>query len=177
MRYGEVTDTHDQRAFIFLHRLVIITRPVQLHQPERPAFANLISFHQSVSNHFLAPRLYNFFEISSCSMCLSRLRSATSFFKLAFSSSSCFSRLNSLIPMPAYLSFHRWYVCSLTPNSRHTSAIFRPPSTCLRPLMIRSLLYRCPLLFMGGSFSCFISFFTHATLNLCWSSFSGSGQF
>ncbi len=48
-----------------------------------------------------------FFRSTSCRIALSRLRSATSRFSLAFSSSSCFSRRTSATPIAPNFFFHR----------------------------------------------------------------------
>jgi hypothetical protein len=48
---------------------------------------------------------YHFFDRSSRSAAASNICSAKSFFSLAFSSSSCFSRLASETSMPPYLAF------------------------------------------------------------------------
>ena len=49
---------------------------------------------------------HHFFELMSLSIALSSIVSASSFFSLAFSSSSAFSRLVSETSKPPYLAFH-----------------------------------------------------------------------
>jgi hypothetical protein len=49
---------------------------------------------------------HHFFEATSLSIALSSIASANSFFNLAFSSSSAFSRLASETSRPPYLAFH-----------------------------------------------------------------------
>lgn len=46
-----------------------------------------------------------FFRITNCSMSLSRLRSATSFFSRPFSSRNCFTSCASLTSIPPYFAF------------------------------------------------------------------------
>jgi len=74
--------------------------------------------------------LQNFFESTSWSICLSRLRSATMRFNRRFSSSSCLKRRSSETPRPPYFFFHRKYVCSAIPIFRQTSATRVPVSAC-----------------------------------------------
>lgn len=49
--------------------------------------------------------LREFFRITDCSISLSRLRSATSFFNLEFSSRRCLTSSASLTSMPPYFAF------------------------------------------------------------------------
>src|SRR3954451_20101968 len=58
-----------------------------------------------IDQNALAERLQSFFDSTSCSMVLSRLKSATRRFNLTFSSSSCFKRLSSDGPSPPYFFF------------------------------------------------------------------------
>src|SRR5437763_14913486 len=71
---------------------------------------------------------YHFFERSSRRAAASSTCSANSFFSLAFSSSSCFSRLASGTSMPPYLAFQLYSVASETPCLRAKSAVFAPAS-------------------------------------------------
>ena len=50
---------------------------------------------------------YHFFEATSCSITLSRLRSATSLLSRAFSSRNCFSSRTSAASRPPYCFFQR----------------------------------------------------------------------
>src|SRR5262249_4096263 len=77
-----------------------------------------------------------FFRITDCNMSLSRLRSATSFFSRAFSSRSCLTSCASLTSMPPYFDFQAYSVYLETPNSRATSSVVRPASTCFSAAMI-----------------------------------------
>jgi transposase len=69
--------------------------------------AELVSDLQPLHQSPLADGLQNFFESTSCSIFLSRLRSASSCLSFWFSSSSCFNRRTSATPRPAYLFFQR----------------------------------------------------------------------
>jgi hypothetical protein len=60
------------------------------------------------------------------------------FFRFAFSSSSCFSRLASGTSMPPYLAFQLYSVASETPCFRAKSAVFAPASCSRRTPMICS---------------------------------------
>ena len=72
----------------------------------RPTLAHLI-IHAKVSHGFPpGDGRYHFFDATSLSMALSSIASANSFFSLAFSSSSAFSRLASETSRPPYLAFH-----------------------------------------------------------------------
>src|SRR6478609_8179574 len=65
-------------------------------------------------------------------MALSRDRSATIRFSLAFSSSSWRSRLISEGISPAYFFFQLKYVAWLIPTFRQTSATAEPSSACFK---------------------------------------------
>src|ERR1700722_17996387 len=96
---------------------------------------------------------YHFFDRSSRSAAASNICSANSFFSLAFSSSSCFSRLASETSMPPYLAFELYSVASETQCLRARSAVFAPASCSFSTPMIRSSVNRarfiCPSLFQG----------------------------
>ena len=70
---------------------------------------------------------YHFFESSSRKAEASSIVSASSFFSLAFSSSSAFNRLASETSMPPNLAFQLYRVASDMPCLRHRSAAFAPP--------------------------------------------------
>ena len=78
------------------------TRSWNFHQPADVALAGL-ELHQQAP-HFGPPyyELREFFRITDCNMSLSRLSSATSFFRRAFSSRRCFTSSASLTSMPPY---------------------------------------------------------------------------
>src|SRR6202041_3647200 len=79
---------------------------------------------------------YHFFDRSSRSAAASNICSANSFFSLAFSSSSCFSRLASETSMPPYLAFQLYSVASETQCLRARSAVLAPASCSFSTPMI-----------------------------------------
>src|SRR6202795_2593247 len=81
---------------------------------------------------------YHFFARSSRSAAASSICSASSFFSLAFSSSSCLRRLASETSRPPYLAFQLYSVASETPCLRARSAVFAPASCSRRTPMICS---------------------------------------
>src|SRR5579863_6087779 len=115
-----------------------------------------------------AYELQPFFAMIAFIASLSRLKSATMSFNRRFSSSSCRNRLASFTCMLAYLFFHAYNVAALTPNSRATSAVFRPPSICFTAAMIFSSLCRLFLIFVLLS--------KLENSNYDWSSFRGAGH-
>lgn len=70
--------------------------------------------------------------MTSCSISLSRLRSATTLRNLLFSSSSYFSRRISVGSSPSYLRFQLKYVAWLIPAFRQISATGIPSLPCFR---------------------------------------------
>ena len=82
----------------------------------RPPFAHLERYLEMSDG--LAPRdgRHHFFELMSLSMALSSIASASSFFSLAFSSSSAFSRRASETSRPPYLPFHLMGWTALSPS-------------------------------------------------------------
>src|SRR6202041_1716489 len=79
---------------------------------------------------------HHFFDRSSRSAAASNICSAKSFFSLAFSSSSCFSRLASETSMPPYLAFQLYSVASETQCLRARSAVLAPASCSFSTPMI-----------------------------------------
>src|SRR5690606_6356596 len=81
-------------------------RPVGFDHTARPPLAHLM--HLAQMRHGFPPGSgrHHFFEATSFSMALSSIASASSFFSLAFSSSSAFSRRASDTSRPPYLAFH-----------------------------------------------------------------------
>src|SRR5690606_15392943 len=82
-------------------------RTAQLSQPTRPNGADLESGLKPLGQLPAAGRLQTFFLSASLSICLSRVRSATSCLSRRFSSSTCRSRRSSLTPRWAYFFFQR----------------------------------------------------------------------
>lgn len=70
--------------------------------------------------------------MTSCSISLSSVRSATIFFSRVFSSSSAFSRRISSGSKPPYFFFQLKYVAWLIPAFRQISATRVPCSPCFR---------------------------------------------
>src|SRR3546814_2767785 len=70
--------------------------------------------------------------MTSCSISLSRDRSATSLRSFAFSSSNCFSRRISGGSMPSYFFFQLKQVAWLIPALRQMSATGTPSAPCFR---------------------------------------------
>src|SRR5579863_678810 len=79
----------------------------------------------------LADRLQSLRRRASCNISLSRLRSATTFRSLPFSSSSCLSRRISVGSNPSYRFFQLKYVAWLIPALRQISATGIPSAPCL----------------------------------------------
>src|ERR1019366_1327989 len=134
-----------------------------------------LTFAQPVFGHderHVAPRTHKlqpFFLMTVVSAALSRLRSATISFSRRFSSSSARSFFTSLTSIPPYFAFQLYSVWSLTPSSRATSFVVRPPSICLTAATIFSSVYF--VFFISKS-----SFFITSFPNYEWFSFPGSGQ-
>ncbi|BAK10476.1 hypothetical protein PAJ_0396 [Pantoea ananatis AJ13355] len=74
-------------------------------QPTSTAHADTTGFLQEMHRLALLSRPQNFCFSTSCSISLSRLRSATSFFSCWFSSSGCRRRRSSVTPRPASFFF------------------------------------------------------------------------
>src|SRR6202035_5641641 len=85
--------------------LIPVTHARNLHQPADAALARGVLLDQAphFRSSFYEPS--EFFRITDCSMSLSRLRSATSFFSREFSSRSCLTSCASLTSMPPYFDF------------------------------------------------------------------------
>src|ERR1700677_889230 len=84
---------------------ILAARSRHRHQLAHVALAGLELRQQAphFRSPFYEPR--EFFLMTDCSMSLSRLRSATSFFNLEFSSRRCLTSSASLTSMPPYLAF------------------------------------------------------------------------
>src|SRR3954470_10613154 len=129
--------------------LVPVAAAIQATKLASAAFAQVILLHRE--RHVLpaAYELHPFFEITALSTSRSRLKSATRCFRRRFSSSTCRNRFASLTCMPPYFPFHAYSVAALTPNSRATSAVLRPPSICFTAAMTFSSV--CRLFFISNS--------------------------
>jgi len=127
-------------AVAILARLVPITAAIQVVELAGAAFTYCEFLHRERHVPPGAYELHPFFAMTAFIASLSNVKSATRCFSRRFSSSSCRRRLASLTCMPPYLLFHEYSVAALTPNSRATSAVLRPPSSCLTAAMIFSSL-------------------------------------
>lgn len=111
---------------------VVVARRVEQKNPagspDRHAPVTAYRIHQLA----LAGRPQSFRRSTSCSISLPSERSATSFFSLAFSSSSCFSRRISVGSRPSYFFFQLKYVASLIPALRQISATGTPSAPCFK---------------------------------------------
>src|SRR5215469_7675900 len=102
---GKFSQTHPQIDLWVTATLVAIDPTGNPDEPTGPPFAETICL-AHVPYQF-APHggPQTFFDKTSCRMCLSNVRSATSVFNFRFSSRSCRSSRNSLTPTPAYRFF------------------------------------------------------------------------
>src|SRR5215216_7966242 len=105
-RCSQVFQTQSQFCLRISPVAIVIDGPLQFQHPTGSSFRDLKTTAQKLRLDPFAHRLQNFFLSTSCSMCLSRVRSATSAFSFLFSSSNCRSRVSSAIPMPATRRFH-----------------------------------------------------------------------
>jgi hypothetical protein len=74
--------------------------------PDTPGAGSQRTFGKGQPQPAASRRAAPFFELRSFSMALSSIASASSFFSLAFASSSAFRRLASETSRPPYLAFH-----------------------------------------------------------------------
>lgn len=81
---------------------VVVGRPIELEGFAGLADRDLPLATDLLDQLALPARLDSFRRITSCSISMSRLRSATSFFSLPFSCSGCFSRRISVGSRPSY---------------------------------------------------------------------------
>src|SRR4051794_39818009 len=86
---------------------VVVGRAIEPNDPTGPPNADPIAGAQILDQPPGPGRLHNFLFTTSCNMTLSSDRSATSFFRRAFSSSSIFSRFISDGISPPYFWRHR----------------------------------------------------------------------
>ena len=102
---GNLVHAHAQQFVVAPFPLIIKNALVQQYQPAATLDGNII-FHPYIIDHpALSGRPQNFFFSTSCKICLSRLRSATSFFSCEFSSSRFLSLRSSETPRPPYFFF------------------------------------------------------------------------
>lgn len=100
----DLPDTQGYRPIV-TPALPVVDSSALHQQPASPADADTVCFLQEMHRLALLSRPQNFCFSTSCSISLSRLRSATSFFSRWFSSSSCRRRRSSVTPRPANFFF------------------------------------------------------------------------
>jgi hypothetical protein len=98
-------DARKKRRRVAGNRAVPVQRARHVEQRASLGQAHAVAVTQLVNQRALAGRLQSFFDSTSCSIALSRLRSATSRLSFAFSSSSCRIRRSSEGPTPPYFFF------------------------------------------------------------------------
>ena len=98
----DVADAHKQRRLIRPDRPVTYAAPIKGQYGATAPLTDRMARLDVPGNLALPIRPQTFFDKTSCKMCLSKLRSATSRFSWRFSSSSCLSRRSSLTPNPPY---------------------------------------------------------------------------
>src|SRR5215471_8954903 len=104
-RMGQLPDPEPERGLIPCSTPSIPRRSTELGQPTGPRAAELEPHLKPSGQLATAHGPQAFFRSASDSICLSSVRSATSRFNRAFSSSSCRSRRSSLTPRCAYFFF------------------------------------------------------------------------
>ena len=102
----KVTQTNSSLCPIIGCAPVAITRSWATHQTAGATFGHFASEPQFIPQSSPSTGIQSVFDRTSCSIFLSRLRSATSCFRLRFSSSTCFNRRSSATPRPSFF-FHR----------------------------------------------------------------------
>lgn len=113
--FGDFPDTQAQYAVICRHRTVAERNAADPQRKTDLLLAGSVACLQIPSPFAQARQRQFFFASTSCSMVLSRLRSATSFFRLRFSSSSCRICFTSEGEMPPYFLRHVQKVASVCP--------------------------------------------------------------
>src|SRR5215510_15348681 len=104
-RIGNVANAHPQWRLVSCPAAQVPGGALEQGQPARTLHAHLEVLVDPAGN--LAPpcRPQTFFRSTSCRMCRSSVRSPTTRFNRAFSSSSCFNLRSSVTPRLAYLRF------------------------------------------------------------------------
>src|SRR5690606_32834632 len=145
---GELSQAIAQRHIRLPLRLVADHLAISTGYGAGPPFRQAACGPQMRQGAALGGRPYHLFDRSSRSAEASSIWSASSFFSLAFSSSSAFRRLASETSMPPYLAFQLYSVASEIPCLRARSSAFAPASCSRRTAMICSsvnlLLFICP---------------------------------
>src|ERR1041385_4664247 len=110
----------------------MVSRGVHLDHAASPADRYIPLATHLVDQLALPDRLQSFRRSASCSISLSRLRSATTLRSFELSSSSCFSRRISVGRRPSYFFFQLKYVAWLMPALRQMSATGMPSAPCFK---------------------------------------------
>jgi hypothetical protein len=103
--HRDLPDAMTQERLVGRHGVVVIDGARHHHRRARLADAGAVPLVQLPHPFPLACRRQGFRRTTSCSMALTRLRSASRPLSLAFSSSSCFSRRSSDGPWPGNFYF------------------------------------------------------------------------
>ena len=111
---------------------VVIGRLLKQNQLASAANADLPYADKVIDQFPLLRGPQSFRRITSCSISLSRLRSATIRFKRLFSSSSCFKHRNSDGIKPVHFLRQRQYVRCDIPAFLQTSSMPIPSSACFK---------------------------------------------
>lgn len=100
-RLNQFIQAKPERRLRVAHGSMALESPSETARLTRPTLRNRTSLAE-MPNHFATTNGLHFnFRRASCSMILSRIRSAISRFSFEFSSSSCFCRRISATPIPA----------------------------------------------------------------------------
>src|SRR6266436_4663349 len=138
----DLLDPVDQRRLVPATCPIVIYRARNHHHRARLGLTRSILRLQVVHQFASACGLQIFRRTTSCSMTLSRLKSATSFLSLVFSSSSCRSRRSSDGPSPENRFFQLKNVAWAMPILRQISSTGVPSSCCFRAKAICSSVNR-----------------------------------
>ncbi len=104
---SEVSDSSPQTGLDFVMATLLNHRPTDSKNSAGSSLANFKADLQVTDKVLPDGRLQSIFAITSCSIALSRARTATSCLSFRFSSSRSLRRRSSAIPDPAYYRFHR----------------------------------------------------------------------
>src|SRR6185503_1095301 len=104
-RLGDLFDALPHRAIVARLVQVTIDRAMQKDLRTGAPLRDAILRQQQARELPALPHLQSFFFNTSCSICLSSVRSATIRFNCAFSSSNCRKRRSSTGPNPPYFFF------------------------------------------------------------------------
>jgi hypothetical protein len=106
-RLRDLSDPQPQGSVVLAVRKVTMGRAPNPNNLASSSLADPIGLFEMLHAVTLLGWLQNFFESTSWSICLSKLRSATMRLSRRFSSSSCLKRRSSDTPSPPYFFFQR----------------------------------------------------------------------